>query len=85
MIFGKQVNINTGNMENGYCDRVKKITSLFLFIAFLFFSEAQAQIQLSTDYFKISINKKGFITSMKNITKIPNQEFRPADKPSPCR
>jgi hypothetical protein len=42
-----------------------------------------AQINLSTGYFKIRIDKKGFITSMKNITKIPNQEFSPTDQPSP--
>jgi len=43
---------------------------------------ALAQYSFSTDYFKININNKGFITSMKNITVKPNREFSPADKPS---
>nr|WP_294869940.1 hypothetical protein [uncultured Pedobacter sp.] len=42
-----------------------------------------AQYNFSTDYFKIQINKKGWITSMKNITLKPNREFSPTDKPSP--
>lgn len=37
----------------------------------------------STDYFSIGVNHKGYITSMKNITKTPAAEFSPADKPSP--
>lgn len=36
-----------------------------------------------TDYFKISINDKGYITSMKNITVSPAREFSPKEKPSP--
>lgn len=42
-----------------------------------------AQHDFKTDYFKIHINKKGWITSMKNITVQPNREFSPTDKPSP--
>jgi len=41
------------------------------------------QIDLSTSYFKIQINNKGFITSMKNTTVSPHREFSPAEKPSP--
>ncbi|WP_339922667.1 hypothetical protein [uncultured Cyclobacterium sp.] len=37
----------------------------------------------STLYFKIKIDNKGFITSMKNRKVSPNREFSPADKPSP--
>ncbi|MGY0036422.1 hypothetical protein [Pedobacter sp. NJ-S-72] len=44
---------------------------------------AQAQWDFSTRYFKIHISNKGFITSMKNTTVIPNKEFSPMDKPSP--
>jgi hypothetical protein len=44
---------------------------------------AFAQWNFSTTYFKIHINSKGYITSMKNITIQPNREFSPADKPSP--
>lgn len=42
-----------------------------------------AQYNFSTDYFKIQISNKGWITSMKNITVKPNREFSPTDKPSP--
>jgi hypothetical protein len=43
-----------------------------------------AQHDFTTDYFKIHINNKGWITSMKNTTGISSQrEFSPADKPSP--
>ncbi|WP_316794311.1 hypothetical protein [Pedobacter frigoris] len=42
-----------------------------------------AQYNFSTDYFKIQISSKGFITSMKNTTVSPNREFSPTDKPSP--
>lgn len=55
------------------------LTLLLLLISFT----ARAQWDFSTDYFKIRINNKGFITSMKNITVKPNHEFSPADKPSP--
>ena len=44
---------------------------------------AHAQWDFSTNYFKIHINKKGYITSMKNTTVSPNMEFSPTDKPSP--
>jgi len=42
-----------------------------------------SQTTLKTDYFKIVIDQKGYITSMQNMTKKPNREFSPADKPSP--
>lgn len=37
----------------------------------------------STDYFSITVDGKGFITSMRNITVPPAREFSPADSPSP--
>lgn len=49
----------------------------------LWASQSFAQWNFSTDYFKIHIDKKGFITSMKNITVNPNREFCPTDQPSP--
>ena len=49
----------------------------------LFAVKVFAQLDLSTDYLKIHIDGKGFITSMKNITVTPNREFSAADKPSP--
>ncbi|NML38166.1 hypothetical protein HHL17_13250 [Chitinophaga sp. G-6-1-13] len=42
-----------------------------------------AQCDFNTAYFKIHIDGKGWITSMKNTTVTPNREFSPADKPSP--
>ena len=42
-----------------------------------------AQQEFSTRYFKIRIDTKGWITSMKNVTVKPQREFSPADKPSP--
>jgi hypothetical protein len=53
-------------------------------IAFFLVSYAHAQHDFSTNYFKIHINNKGWITSMKNVTgKTAQREFSPADKPSP--
>ena len=43
---------------------------------------ARAQWDFKTHYFKIHIDTKGYITSMKNSTVTPNREFA-ADKPSP--
>ena len=40
-------------------------------------------IELSTQYFRIQISEKGYITSMKNITVHPDREFSPVEKPSP--
>src|ERR1700712_2082185 len=62
---------------------LKKVTLIFLLLTYLIPKKSCAQIDLATDYFRIHINANGFITSMKNITKIPNQEFSPKDKPSP--
>lgn len=57
---------------------------LFLLMnAMVFVSSVMAQYDFSTAYFKIRIDGRGWITSMKNITVQPNREFSPADKPSP--
>lgn len=65
--------------------RYKNLTAIFLVLIFLCksISPCYAQLDLSTDYFKIHINNKGFITSMKNITVKPFREFCINDKPSP--
>ena len=53
-------------------------------LSFVVIPNCYAQHDFSTDYFKIHINNKGWITSMKNVTGKPAQrEFSPADKPSP--
>jgi hypothetical protein len=43
----------------------------------------QGLFNFNTAYFKIQVNDKGFITSMKNTMVSPNREFSPTDKPSP--
>ncbi|HEX5025458.1 MAG TPA: hypothetical protein VFV68_09300, partial [Agriterribacter sp.] len=57
------------------------VVFLFLVILISFSENGYAQANFSTDYFSISINSQGFITSMKNIKKTPNPEF--SAKPSP--
>lgn len=57
--------------------------AVLFFAAILLVSDLFAQQDFSTDYFRIHVNNKGWITSMKNITVRPNREFSPADKPSP--
>lgn len=70
-------------MQNAFLVCFKRVAFLFLCMTYLSSGKSYAQIDLSADYFKISINNKGFITSMKNSTKVPNQEFSPKNKPSP--
>ncbi|WP_353718931.1 hypothetical protein [Dyadobacter sp. 676] len=56
------------------------LTTVAAFLA----SYACAQQDFSTRYFKIRIDARGWITSMKNVTgKTHQREFSPADKPSP--
>ena len=55
-----------------------------IFVSLLIFScTSNDGYDFSTDYLKISVDKKGYITSMKNTTVNPNREFSPSDKPSP--
>ena len=42
-----------------------------------------SQWDFQTDYFKIHIDRSGFITSMRNITRAPSPQFSPTNKPSP--
>jgi hypothetical protein len=59
-------------------------TLIFSFLILMLARYSYAQHDFSTNYFKIHINNKGWITSMKNVTGKANQhEFSPADKPSP--
>lgn len=57
--------------------------AIFIALQLLFGFKAQAQWDFNSNYFKIHVNGKGFITSMKNTTTTPNREFSPIDKPSP--
>lgn len=66
------------------------MTKRFLIKSGLFFATciivanaAFCQWNFSTAYFKIHINNKGWITSMKNTTVQPAREFSPVDQPSP--
>jgi hypothetical protein len=58
-------------------------TFILNFILFFIAPRCYAQHEFSTDYFKIHIDNKGWITSMKNMTVSPQSEFSPVDKPSP--
>lgn len=78
--FRQQQKYKTYNAAN---QKVKKITFIMLTIIGFSVGKSYSQIDLSTDYFKIKIDKRGFITSLKNKTKSSNQEFSPYDKPSP--
>jgi len=60
---------------------LNSVLVVYLVLGFSF--STHAQWDFSTNYFKIHIDKKGYITSMKNTTVKPNREFSPADKPSP--
>ncbi|TAN17265.1 MAG: hypothetical protein EPN37_06885, partial [Chitinophagaceae bacterium] len=59
-----------------------KAGSLFI-VCISLYSSGFCQWSFSTDYFKIHINGKGWITSMENITVQPGREFSPAGDPSP--
>lgn len=65
--------------------RYNKLTAIVFALLFLSItiSASYGQSDLSTGYFKIQINSKGFITSMKNITVKPFREFSLKDEPSP--
>lgn len=70
-------------MKNTWRCGFIKATLLILLITNFPSNKIYAQIDFSTKYLKISVSKQGFISSMKNITKTPNQEFSPTNKPSP--
>lgn len=61
----------------------KKNIFFILFSLLLVGCTAEQSWNFKTNYFSIDVNGKGYITSMKNITVIPNHEFSPSDKPSP--
>ncbi|MNX11211.1 hypothetical protein D3C86_409680 [compost metagenome] len=65
------------------CKKLRNAVIVFLAFASFWGSNVFGQTAFSTDYLKISIDHKGYITSFKNITKKPNREFSPGDKPSP--
>jgi len=70
-------------MQKNYHICFRKIAFLFLFVTYLSLGKSYAQADISTNYFSIHIDGSGYITSMKDISKTPNREFSPTDKPSP--
>ena len=64
-------------------NRSKKIGSLFLCMICLATGTSFAQVDLSTNYFKIHIDKKGFVTRMQNVSQKPARQFSATDEPSP--
>ncbi len=69
--------------KNCFNTNGRKISLLFLFSLLCLTTVVKAQWNFHTDYFRIQIDKRGFITSMKNITVSPEREFSPSGKPSP--
>ncbi|MEO7049597.1 MAG: hypothetical protein ABI091_30115, partial [Ferruginibacter sp.] len=61
----------------------KKAITIFFCITYLAMGTAYSQIDLSTNYFKIHIDKKGYVTSIKNVSVTPAREFSPTGKQSP--
>lgn len=57
--------------------------AILLVASVFILTDLSAQWDFHTDYFKIHIDRRGFITSMKNTTVKPNREFSPVDRPSP--
>jgi len=60
-----------------------KISTLLLIFLVLGNFTAYSQWDFTTKYFKIRIDNKGYVTSMKNIIVKPMSEFSPSHKPSP--
>ncbi|MBN7809676.1 hypothetical protein J0A68_01825 [Algoriphagus sp. H41] len=55
----------------------------FVCISLLGACSSKQGLELSTEYFKIKVDGRGYITSMQNITVSPAREFSPEEKPSP--
>jgi len=62
---------------------MKQKKLFILQIALAITSSLFAQSDFSTGYFRMHVDGRGWITSMKNITVVPAREFSPSDKPSP--
>ncbi|MCO5946533.1 hypothetical protein [Mucilaginibacter flavidus] len=70
-------------MQSKIITQLKIVVTQFFCIIGLAPGLCYGQLDLSTNYFKIHIDKKGFITSMKKGGITPGREFSPTDKPSP--
>lgn len=71
------------NMNEWNLKKLGKALAVGLCYAFLSGCSSEQSWDFNTDYFRVSVNEAGYITSMKNTTVHPNREFSPADKPSP--
>ncbi|HSB93808.1 MAG TPA: hypothetical protein VLC28_11840, partial [Flavitalea sp.] len=60
-----------------------RLAFLILLYLLTFAGRVFPQRSFSTNYFSIQLDKKGYITSMKNTSVTPNREFSPGNKPSP--
>ena len=72
------------NYTNRMINFIKNSFALLLLLVLIQgCTKNQSQTSLNTNYFNISINDNGYITSMRDITKNTPREFSPQDKPSP--
>lgn len=61
----------------------KKLGSVFLgLLAFVSCTDRSGRT-FETDYLRVKIDPRGYITSLRNRTSTPEREFSPADRPSP--
>jgi hypothetical protein len=60
---------------------VRRLAAFALLILVVDF--AIAQTTLTTAYLSLTLDNRGYITSMKNTSVTPNREFSPTDEPSP--
>ncbi len=62
---------------------MKSFFSILIILFLMVGCNTKNQYDYSTLYLGIQVNNKGFVTSMKDITKSEPREFSPSDKPSP--
>ncbi len=78
------MNKNTVRMTKHSFSLNRRVFPRLALIVFLCLPVAlKAQWDFQTEYFGVRIDKRGFITSMKNISVSPAREFSPSAKPSP--
>lgn len=70
-------------MGRSYGFGTRQPIMLLLLLSLLLACSAKAQLTLSSRYFTVALNRRGYITSMVNKSATPRREFSPEDKPSP--
>ncbi|GGW36957.1 hypothetical protein [Arenibacter certesii] len=63
--------------------RINKSLFFFFVISLVLSCQNPDQVKFATNYLGITLNDKGYITSLKNLTKQELHDFSPPDKPSP--